>query len=153
MRHGERGFTYVWALACVAVMGIGLSTVGPMWADAARREREHELLRIGTLYAHAIEAYRQASPGSIKQFPASLDELLFDARYLGVRRHLRELYTDPMVPGQPFALLRDEDGRIRGVYSTSREVPLGFGAGPEEFNWRVPASSYADWTFTAKEKP
>src|SRR5256885_1974477 len=62
MRAGERGFTYVWAMAAVAILGVGMAAMGSLWSDDARREREQEALRIGRLYAEAIESYYRASP-------------------------------------------------------------------------------------------
>ena len=48
-RSRERGYTLVALLALVAIVSTGLAVVGPSWADRARREREPELLRIGSL--------------------------------------------------------------------------------------------------------
>ena len=71
-----QGFTYVWMLALLALMGIALSVLGPLWSDAVRREREQDLLRVGQLYARALRAYYEASPGSEKRFPETLEALL-----------------------------------------------------------------------------
>jgi type II secretory pathway pseudopilin PulG len=142
MRRSERGFTYLWALAAIATMSAGLATVGPMWAEQSQREREQELIRVAGLYADAITQYAQSSPGTAKQYPSSIDELLLDSRHLSVRRYLRTAYTDPMRPGEPFALVRDREGRIRGVFSTSSARP---------FSDRGGATSYFDWKFMSKE--
>ncbi|NKI97725.1 type II secretion system protein [Rhizobacter sp. SG703] len=162
MRAGSRcstraaagGFTYVLVLLLVALMGLGLAVAGPRWSDAAQREREDELLRIGSLYAQAITRYHEASPGSLKQYPPSLDSLLQDTRYVGTRRHLRKLYTDPMQPGQPFALVRGADGGIRGVHSTSEAQPLHSSLPPMDGVADMPpASKYSQWIFLAKPQP
>ena len=50
MARRQAGFTYVWVLALVAVLGIGLAAIGPMWHDDVKREREKDALRIGQLY-------------------------------------------------------------------------------------------------------
>ena len=120
MRRGEAGYTFVAVLVLLAVCMLGLSIAGPLWSDAVKREREHELKRVGTLYAAALENYRDTSPGTAKQFPQQLDALLHDNRYVGIRRHLRKLYADPTQPNEPWGLVLDEQQRIRGVYSTSR---------------------------------
>ena len=120
MRPGERGYTFVAVLALLAVCMLGVSLAGPLWSERVKREREQELLRIGALYAQAIAAYRDASPGSLKQYPQRLEALLLDARYVGVQRHLRKLYGDPMNLGQPWGLVLDANQRIVGVYSLSQ---------------------------------
>ena len=57
MHAGQAGFTYLWLLAAMAVLAIGMAIAGPMWARQAQRERESELLRVGAAYATAIEHY------------------------------------------------------------------------------------------------
>jgi type II secretory pathway pseudopilin PulG len=154
MRAGERrrqgGFSYVVVMGMVAVMGIGLAAVGPLWAEEARREREDELLRSGRLYAEAIVAYYKASPGSARRYPPSLDVLLSDGRFVGTKRHLRSLYPDPVGEGRPWGLVRAPDGGIRGVFSQSdatplRRVSVDLGAVRLE-----PAARYSQWQFVAK---
>jgi type II secretory pathway pseudopilin PulG len=151
MRVGrQRGFSYIAVLAMVALMGIGLAAIGPLWADEARREREDELLRIGRLYAEAIARYQKASPGSAKRYPPTLEVLLMDTRFVGTVRHLRTLYPDPLGPARPWGLLRDADGGIRGVFSQSeapplRTVPVVLGAVT-----LAPATRYSDWQFVAR---
>jgi type II secretory pathway pseudopilin PulG len=151
MRVGrQRGFSYVAVLAMVALMGLGLAAVGPLWAEEARREREDELLRIGRLYAEAIARYQKASPGSAKRYPPTLEVLLMDTRFVGTVRHLRTLYPDPLQPSRPWGLVRDADGGIRGVFSQSdapplRTVPVVLGAVT-----LAPAARYSDWQFVAR---
>jgi type II secretory pathway pseudopilin PulG len=146
----QHGFSYVVVLAMVALMGVGLAALGPLWAEEARREREDDLLRIGRLYAEAIVQYRAASPGSAKRYPPTLDALLMDTRFVGTVRYLRTLYPDPLDPSRPWGLLRDADGGIRGVFSQSDAIPmrtvpvvLGRVALPS-------ATRYADWQFVAR---
>lgn len=155
MRAGShaRGFTYVWMLALLALMGIALSVVGPLWSDAVRREREQDLLRVGQLYARALRGYYNSSPGSVKRFPETLDALLEDPRHVGTYRHLRKLYPDPIDPSRPWGLVRDGSNGIRGVYSTSPLAPLrreALDLGPVQ----LPAArSYQEWIFTAATPP
>ncbi len=138
-------------MAVVAVVGIGLAAIGPMWSDAARREREQELLRVGELYAQAIEAYRAQSPGSLKRYPPELDSLTLDTRFVGTRRHIRKLYADPLQPNRPWGLVRAADGGIQGVYSLDERQPLlrsGLSLGTTQL---TPAQRYSDWKFMPKE--
>ncbi|MFT3819969.1 MAG: type II secretion system protein [Rubrivivax sp.] len=147
------GFTLVAVLILLGALTAAATAAGPWWSVEQQREREAELLRIGALYAGALKNYRDASPGSDRRYPASLDELLLDGRFVGTRRHLRRLYADPVRPGQPWGLIRDPQGGIRGVYSASDATP-----------WmRTPvvrpglrlqaAGRYRDWHFVATEEP
>jgi len=154
MRPGERraqaGFSYVAVLAMVALMGIGLAAVGPLWAEESRREREDDLLRVGQLYADAIARYYKASPGSAKRFPPSLELLLMDTRFVGTMRHLRTLYADPVGAGRPWGLVRTSDGGIRGVFSRSEAVPLRTVPVDLGTLTLAPAARYSEWQFVAK---
>ena len=147
----QTGFTYLWMLAAVAVLGVGLAALGTAWSAAAQREREDELIRAGVAYAQAIASYRRMSPGSVGQLPQSLEALLLDDRFPTPQRHLRRLYPDPTSPRRPWGLLRDPSGRITTVYSLSGDTP-----------WRrvevvvggvslEAASAYSDWKFVVKE--
>jgi type II secretory pathway pseudopilin PulG len=143
----QNGFTYVWALMVVALVSVGLSVVGPLWADRAQRDREQDLLRVGRIYAQAIGDYYVATPGTIKKFPQRLEELTEDSRFWGTRRHMRRLYPDPLAPDRPWGLIRDPSGGIMGVYSQSDKkpfasVPLDLGV----LNLAA-ADRYSDWRF------
>jgi len=154
MRRGERqqGFTLVAVLVLLALCMLGLAVVGPQWSQQVRREREQELLRIGVLYVQAIAEYRATSPGSLKQYPLKLQDLLVDTRFVGTARHLRELYADPVNPKQPWGLVQNEDGRITGVYSLSEEAPLAERAIDLGTTVLAPAKHYSDWKFIVKTK-
>lgn len=129
MRAGEHlpaeaGFALVWVLLAVAVMGVGLAALGTVWSADAQRQREDELLQVGQMYARAIRSYHQASPGTQKRFPPSVDALLWDTRFAVPIRHLRKPYPDPLSPERPWGELRAPDGGLRGIYSQGSEAPL-----------------------------
>lgn len=147
--RAQAGFTFVATLVLVAVVSFGLAVLGPLWSQHAKREREAELVRIGHVYAQAIESYRNASPGSDRQYPASLEALLLDIRFVGIRRHLRKAYVDPMTGGQPWGLVRDQTGRIIGVFSQSNDEPIRQSA--QAASGQRPGR-YADWKFIAKKE-
>jgi type II secretory pathway pseudopilin PulG len=140
-------------LLLLALVSLGLAQAGPMWSDQVRREREQELLRVGTLYAQALASYRALSPGSLKQYPDKLEALALDARFVGTVRHLRKLYPDPVNPGMPWGTVKDPSGRIVGVYSQSEAQPLA----DRPMRWGgglMPAArSYTDWKFLAQSAP
>lgn len=149
----QGGFTYVSVMAVVALLGIGLAAIGPLWAEDAQREREQELLRLGELYAQAIGEYVRASPGSLKRHPQRLEDLVLDTRYVGTKRHIRKLYADPLQPARPWGLVRAADGGIRGVFSQDPRLP--FARAPMELAaTRLPAAGqYSDWVFAPKDQP
>jgi prepilin-type N-terminal cleavage/methylation domain-containing protein len=149
----QAGFTLVWVMAVLVVLAIGLSAVGTQWADQAQRERERELLRIGAIYAQAIADYHAASPGSHKHYPASLHDLLEDRRFIGIRRHLRQLYPDPVNPGQDWGLVPAPGGGVLGVYSRSTATPLR--REPQDLGVTVlpRAQHYSDWQFVPRAIP
>ncbi|HET7868498.1 MAG TPA: type II secretion system protein [Burkholderiaceae bacterium] len=154
MRAGRRhppgpaqGFTYVGLLAMLALLGIALSVVGPLWSDAVRREREQDLLRVGRLYAQALGAYQRNGPGSVQPYPETLEALLEDRRHLGTYRYLRQLYPDPIDPSRPWGLVRDSSNGIRGVYSTSALAPLRREALDLGDVTLPAAKSYQEWIF------
>lgn len=157
MRTGRpaaaRGFTLIGVVVVLALVMLGLSIAGPAWSQQQQRDRERQLLRIGALYAQAIADYHDSSPGSLKQYPETLQALLLDTRFVGVRRHLRTLYADPMDPARPWGLLRGADGRIVGVFSTAPGVPVAQGALDLGAVQLPPAKQYADWKFIAKVNP
>ncbi len=150
-RH-QAGFTYLWLLTAIAVLAVGMSLVGPMWADRVQREREAELLRVGTAYARAIEHYYRMQPDGARRLPRGVDDLLLDNRFPLVVRHLREAYTDPLLPGQPLALVRGPAGELRGVSSNSDATPLmraPWSDGRYSLPAATPATRVRDWQFLA----
>lgn len=159
-RTAQSGFTYLWLLLVVALMGLGFASVLELHQSTVRREKEQQLLWIGRQYVSALESYRNSSPimGATPQatavarpfeplqYPATLEELLKDPRFPGVKRHLRTIYTDPLTGSAEWGLLRRE-GRIVGVYSLSAARPIkqaGFELGQEGFQ---AAEQYSSWVF------
>lgn len=152
MHAGQAGFTYLWLLAAMAVLAIGMAIAGPMWARQAQRERESELLRVGAAYATAIEHYYRTPAGGTRQLPRSVDDLLLDRRFPTPVRHLRSAYTDPLQPGTALELLRAPSGEIRGVASSSLDAPIRQTAwtdGRHTLPAATPATRYRDWQFLA----
>lgn len=130
----------------IFVIGIGLAKAGMVWQTEVQREREKELLFIGEQYAMAIASYYENTPSGLKQYPASLEDLLQDNRFPVVRRHLRKLYSDPITGGEEWGLIK-EQGRITGVYSLSRAQPLKQAGFPDKFADFSKAGNYQDWQF------
>lgn len=147
----QSGFTYLGVLFGSALLGVLMAICGMLWSTSAQREKEKELLFVGNAYREAIKGYYLTTPGYQKRFPPSLDDLLLDRRQLGVLRHLRRLYRDPMTPKGEWGLVRAADGGIAGVYSVSAKRPFkrnGFRADDAKF---MGAESYAAWRFIVDE--
>lgn len=145
MRHcpRARGFTYLTMLFAVAVVGLGLALAGEVWHTAVMREREAQLLYIGTQYRRAIERYYLSGPA---QYPRALEDLLKDGRQARTERYLRRLYPDPVTGSDEWGMVKTPAGEIMGVYSRSAEKPFrttAFGAG-NDFS---AATKYSDWKF------
>jgi len=96
MRRNQNGFTYLGLLFAVAMAGVALAATGTLWSTQRQREREQELLFVGNQIRQAIGSYYQRSPGLVKHYPAKLDDLLKDNRFINVQRHLRQRYLDPL---------------------------------------------------------
>jgi type II secretory pathway pseudopilin PulG len=143
-RRRVAGFTYLTALFMIAIMSAGLALVGEMWETTARREREAELLYVGNQYRLAIQRYYLSGP---QQYPRTFQDLLKDPRIPAPRRHLRQLYRDPVTGSNEWAIVKGPDGGIMGVYSKSEEAPLkvtNFRLRDRDFE---NAKKYADWKF------
>ncbi len=142
-RASQAGFTYIGLLIAVAVIGILLSSVGVIWTLQARRDREEQLLFVGNQYRQAIGRYWQM--GGV--YPRALEELVEDHRVPVPRHFLRRLYPDPITGATDWEVIRDGDGGIMGVASTSQQQPLkvaGFRLADASFG---KAECYCGWRF------
>ena len=146
---GEDGFTYLGVLLLILVMAMGLASAGELWATAARRDRERQLLWVGTQYAQALRSYYRSSPG-LAQYPKALEDLLQDERFPNPKHHLRQLYPDP-ITGGGWALMRGFDGRITGLTSASTDKPLKQADFPSQWSDFAGMASYKDWQFVAEK--
>ena len=154
MRLGDKpliprqgGFTYVAVLFALAIFGIGLAALGETWSARSHRDKEEDLIRVGSAYASAISQYYRRSPGSAKQYPVKLEDLLEDRRFVGTERYLRQLYPDPMAGGQEWGIVKAPDGGVAGVFSLSeknslRQSPLVLSSGAT-----IAGSRYLEWKF------
>ena len=101
----DRGYALAALLVGLAVMGIAMSAALPVWSQAARRERELELIFRGEQYARAVGLYQRVYAGA---YPPDIDTLV-------EQRFLRRRYRDPMVA----------DGEFRIVYQAEASELLG----------------------------
>jgi len=134
-------------LAAMLVLALATQSVMSYVSQQDLREREAGLLRIGQAYAQAIGAYYESSPGQLKRWPRTLEDLTDDKRFVGIRRHIREAYPDPMTRSANWGLVMSGDGGIAGVHSLSTAQPIR-SAALELDTLELPAASrYADWQF------
>jgi type II secretory pathway pseudopilin PulG len=153
-RAPERGFTYIGLLLAVALMGVALAGVGTLWSVALKRDKEAQLLFAGDQFRQAITAYYESTPaGQMQRLPASFDELLEDRRWPTVRRHLRQIYVDPMTDSRGWGIVRGPGETIAGVYSPSTAAPLKRANFPTIYEHFAEAKTYGDWQFTASLQP
>jgi type II secretory pathway pseudopilin PulG len=117
------GFSYIGLLIFIALIGIALAGTGMVTRTESQREKERELLFVGSQFRHAIELYYERSPGGAKQFPQALEDLLIDKRYPATQRYLRRIYPDPMSGKLEWGLVKGPEDRIIGVYSMSEQAP------------------------------
>lgn len=124
-RRAQTGFTYLMALMLVAVLGTGLAAYGEAASRARDREKLAELRWIGNQFREAIGLYYQRSPGTAKTYPARLEDLLADSRFLSRQRYLRRLYRDPFTGKADWGLVPAPQGGILGIYSLADGRPGG----------------------------
>lgn len=132
----------------VAMLGLGLSIAAEIYSVGARREREKQLLFVGHQFRGALRSYYHSHMrAGRKEYPTSLEELLKDGRFPGIRRHLRRVYPDPVQGGTDWGLVRVA-GRIVGIHSLSEQRPLkkdNFDLDDAAFRNR---EKYSEWIFT-----
>lgn len=125
---------------------MGLAALGTVWQTEMQREREHELLFIGEQFGLALWRYYEASPDA-KAYPRRLEDLLEDRRHAVPRRHLRQIFVDPLTGRRDWVVIMS-GGQITAVRSRSQGEPIvraGFPPGREEF---AGATTHAEWLFT-----
>jgi type II secretory pathway pseudopilin PulG len=143
----QRGFSYLWVMAALVIMGIYLSRFAEVSAHEAQRAREDELLRVGLAYQSAIRAFYQDGNSAQDRYPVALSDLLMDPRVPQPRRYLRKLYADPLTQSTDWGLILNAQRRIVGVYSIARGVPIRQAEFPDEFPGFSRQDSYRGWAF------
>lgn len=142
----QRGFSYLFVLILIAIIGLGLAAAGSLWQTDARRAREADLLFVGDQYRQAIRSYYELDPGQ-PRLPQTVDDLTGDNRRPTPVRHLRRAYRDPMT-GREFVLIREPDTQgILGVHSAASGEPLKTAGFAAEYDTFTKAASYSEWRF------
>ena len=145
------GFTYIGLLILVALLGIGLALTGQVWHTAATREKERELLFIGTEFQRALAQYAARHANLPDRFPKALEDLVEDRSLNPPQRYLRRIYVDPLTGTTQWGLERNARQGIVAVYSLAAGTPLKQAGFPSRFAEFADATSYAGWKFVARE--
>lgn len=150
-RGPQTGFAYLLLLLAIAVIGVSASAAVSLGAVMARRDAEQQLLDIGMEYQRALASYAGVPPGAAAppgvRGPRTLEELLKDSRVPGIRRHLRQLYADPLTGKAEWGLVRDTEGFIVGVHSLADGRPIKRTGWPPHLAHLEAQESYAGWIF------
>ena len=152
MRTGRRawrqgGYALMSVLLVIVLMGIALAEASNSWSNLRQRDREEELLRVGDNIREAIGNYYNQSPGDVKQFPQTLEDLLHDDRFPTPRRYLRKIYDDPMT-GRPYwGTLHAPSGGIMGIYSLSAGRPFKTANFKPVYESFARKKHYIEWIF------
>ena len=145
-RRDQRGVTYLVVLFLVALVGMGLAALGTVWATDVQREKERELLFIGEQFGVGLQRYYEAVP-ELKSYPRHLEDLLEDRRHLVPRRHLRQIFVDPLTGKRDWVVVMAGD-QIVAVHSRSKAVPIVRNGFPPEWEAFSNAHAHAEWVFS-----
>jgi hypothetical protein len=151
-KKSQQGFAYLSLLIFIAIVGFTASALVQVTSLMNRRSAEDALLTIGSEYANALNSYSQNSPAGVDDEPLSLQELLRDTRNPGaVKRHLRQIYPDPITGSPNWGLVTDPDTkRIKGVFSQSETKPVKVGNFSQAFQDFDNKLKIQEWVFTAE---
>jgi len=142
-----RGFTYVGLLIFLAILALASAATLTTGHLMQRRAAEEELLFVGGQFAAAFRSYANATPAGQRAVPATLEDLLRDPRYPGVRRHLRRLYVDPVTGRAQWGLVAAPGGGIMGVHSLSEAAPIKVAEFDPPFAVLAGRTAYKEWLF------
>lgn len=146
----QRGFAY---MALLVFFGVFVVTAGAAMMSGGmlqRRNAEEQLIFVGGEFRRAIESYYMASasmaPGT-PRYPEKLEDLLADPRSKELRRHLRQIYPDPLLGMPNWGTVPAPGGGIMGVYSLSPAKAVKLFGFPTEFKYLEGKKTIAEWKF------
>ncbi|MBV6319921.1 type II secretion system protein [Duganella violaceipulchra] len=147
-RSRSGGFTYLSLIILLAIIGLVTASALKLGSVIQRSRAEQELLDIGAAFSDALKSYADATPAGLPPQPPSLKELLKDPRFPGTRRHLRQLFVDPMTGKAEWGIvyLGDKVG-VLAVYSLSTAKPVKIGNFPARYSGFESKNHISDWKF------
>ena len=122
------------AVVVALLLGTGLETY---------LNQERRLVSSGQEIVTSLEAYRTASPGSAKELPHPLDDLLHDPRMLADKGYLSTLPVDPLTQKQERGVIKNQAEQIVGVHSLATTTPTWIG----QILSLQSGDTYAEWQF------
>ena len=133
---------WIATLVMTLTLALMLSTSGfqTYWS------KERRLIAAADELVVALKAYSNASPGTAKEFPLELTDLMRDPRMLADKSYLRVLPVDPITQKQEWGVVRNKDHQVIGVHSVSNDAPTLFA---KLFSFRG-GEKYSDWGFLAE---
>ena len=150
----DGGFTYLSLIILVAIIGMVTASALKLGSVIQRSRAEQELLVIGAAFSDALQSYADATPPGMPTQPPTLNALLKDARFPGVRRHLRKVFVDPMTGKAEWGItyLGDKVG-VLAVSSLSDAKPVKIGNFPLRFQTLAGKQKISEWRFAATGRP
>lgn len=151
---GDAGFTYLGVIILVAIIGLVGAATLKVDALMRRAAAERELLETGAAFSAALRSYADATPRGQPQQPPSLQELLKDPRFPGVRRHLRKIFVDPITGTAEWGIVyagsvNGKGSGVLAVYSLSKDRPLKVANFDARFQNFENKEHISDWKFAA----
>ena len=143
----QSGYTYFGLLFAIALIGLALSGASMIYKVEQQREKEEELLFVGSEYINAIKSYYQSGTGGINLYPKSINDLLSDPRTPITKRHLRKPWKDPMTNKFDWVLIKNKQGQLIGLHSSALKKTIkkkNFGEFESLF---ADKKTYQDWRF------
>ena len=116
----HRGWIALLVVAFAIALLLGTSGFQTYWS------KERRLIAAGNEIVAALKAYRDASPGTAKEFPLELADLMRDPRMLADKGYLAALPVDPITLKQEWGVVRNKKNQIIGVHSLSSGAPTLF---------------------------
>lgn len=146
-RISSSGFVLIGMFMLVMLSGLVMGQAAMRWQTQVLREREQELIHIGLAYRDAIGRYYNQTPGVVKIFPQTFEDLLNDKRFPIARHHLRKPYLDPITQREGWGILKAPSGGIMGIYSLSDKPSFKSSGYRGELQHLNNKRYYGEWYF------
>jgi type II secretory pathway pseudopilin PulG len=149
-KRREAGFTYLALVILLAIIGLVGAATLKVDSLLRRAAAEEELLEIGAAFSAALQSYAAATPKGQTAQPPTLQDLLKDPRFPGLRRHLRKMFVDPVTGKGEWGVvyLGDRTGVV-AIHSLSDAKPLKLANFDARFQNFENKEHISDWKFTA----
>jgi len=129
VKSRQKGYVLLGLLLAMTLMLIAMAAAAPRIAQQIRRQREEDLVHIGTDYATAVKRFVHKNGG---RYPTSIDQLE-NTNHI---RFLRKQYKDPTTGENIWRLVRSGEAEIKipqpqpGLNPNTTNPGLGGGTTP-----------------------